>query len=156
MLCFQDQLREVQDFLHQVDKYRPHMEHVSSLADSADPTGEGAPSAQNQALQERYQHLQALASKRQDLLAEFLPSVQQYESSRGAWRTCCVGGRQGRGSYRPLLPHPLPFRLSSRTSRCTVVVVSVLVVLVDLVFVVVTSCCHVVFVVCLLLLLLCC
>lgn len=102
----QDQLREVQDFLAQVDKYRPSMDQLSSLAASADPTGEAALSTTDKELQDRYEGLKALGGERQALLADYLPSVQQYESSRGAWQDLLCGWEEKVGQLPPPLATP--------------------------------------------------
>ncbi len=87
----QEQLREMQDFLSQVDKYGPKLEQLSSQATTADPTGETPVSTKMSDLRERYKRLKALARERQGLEANYLPTVQQYESSRGAWQDLLCG-----------------------------------------------------------------
>ena len=86
MISIQDQLHEDQDFQRQVENYRPNMDSLSSLAAAADPTDETATGIKMKELQERYDRLKTLSSERRDILTNFLPSVQQYESSRGAWQ----------------------------------------------------------------------
>lgn len=83
--CQQDQLRETQEFQHQVKKYCQNMDNLSLLACTADPSKEGEVSSKMADLQTRYERLQALPASRQSMLEGFLPPVQQYESSRGAW-----------------------------------------------------------------------
>ncbi len=87
----QDQLREIQDFQRQVDNYGPQMDNLSSLATVADPFNETASKTKMKALQNRYDQLKALPKERQGILDEFLPIVQQYESSRGAWQDLLCG-----------------------------------------------------------------
>lgn len=97
----------MQDFQNQVDKYEPQMARLSSLAAAVDSgvAGEaqmtqvpssngpinGGKADKNQQLQDRYECLKALAGQRQGMLADYLPSVQQYESSRGAWQDLLCG-----------------------------------------------------------------
>lgn len=81
----------VQDFHSQVDKYKPKMDHLSSLAATADPSGQDTAGTKLKELVERYDNLKALAGERRGLLADYLPTVQQYESSRGAWQDLLHG-----------------------------------------------------------------
>ena len=108
----QDQLREVQDFQARVQKHRPSMDRLSSLADSADPAGTAAPSSTNKALQERYERLKALGEERQALLSDYLPSVQQYESSRGAWLDLLCGWEEKAGHLPP--PQATPTNIQAQ------------------------------------------
>ena len=97
----------MQDFQNQVDKYEPQMAQLSSLAAAVDSgvAGEaqtaqvpssngpvnGGKADKNHQLQDRYERLKALTGQRQEMLADYLPSVQQYESSRGAWQDLLCG-----------------------------------------------------------------
>jgi hypothetical protein len=102
----QEQIHRVQDFAAQVEKYRPNMDQLSSLAESADPAGEAGPSVANKALQERYGRLVAMSGERQTLLADYLPIVQQYESSRGAWLDLLCGWEEKAEKLPPPLATP--------------------------------------------------
>ena len=89
MLCclFQDQLREIQDFMKAVEGYQPQIDSLTLLANQADESGQGAEGAKMATIQQQYDSLKVLAAERQRMLSSFLPSVQQYESSKGAWET---------------------------------------------------------------------
>lgn len=103
---FQDQLREVQEFQSKVGKYRPKMEGLSDLATVADPSNEAAAGTKMKELQERYDRLQALLKERRGLLSDFLPSVQQYESSRGAWQDLLCGWEEKTEQLAPPFATP--------------------------------------------------
>lgn len=81
----------MQEFQRQVERHRQDMDNLSSLALTADTNSEGQVSSKMADLQTRYEGLQVLPSLRQGTLADFLPSVQQYESSRGAWQDLLCG-----------------------------------------------------------------
>lgn len=81
----------MQEFQRQVESYGQDMDNLSSLAKMADPSSEGEVSSKMVDLQTRYERLQALPALRQGMLADFLPTVQQYESSRGAWLDLLCG-----------------------------------------------------------------
>ena len=81
----------MQEFMAQVDKYSPKIEELSSQAATADPTGEADISTKMAELKDRYERLKVLAGERQGLEAGYLPIVQQYESSRGAWQDLLCG-----------------------------------------------------------------
>ena len=74
-----------------MDKYEPQMEQLSDLTTTADPSGEGTHTSVTKALRERYDALRALVGERRGLVSDFLPIVQQYESSRGAWQDLLCG-----------------------------------------------------------------
>ena len=67
------------------------MHHLSLLSSTADAKNEGEVGSELADLQARYERLQALPVVRLGLLEDFLPSVQQYESSRGAWLDLLCG-----------------------------------------------------------------
>ena len=96
----QNELQEVQDFKHTVSSYQPQLlslDAASAKCCTPPPTPERRPkptkhdqtgsevSKELQAVWERYNSLEAAATEREAVLTEFLPSVQQHESSQGAW-----------------------------------------------------------------------
>lgn len=103
----QDQLRELQAFQIGVEKFSSQMTNLSSLAATADPSGQDTAGTKMADLVRRYERLKALAGERQGLLAGYLPSVQQYESSRGAWQDLLCGWEGEAEQLTPPLATPL-------------------------------------------------
>ena len=102
-VCFtfilQEQVKEVQEFQRTVDGYKPELESVVALATQC---RRGAPSETDQSsessadskvadMQRCYDNLKSLAVERHGVLSSFVPTVQQYESSQGAWATLLCG-----------------------------------------------------------------
>ena len=100
-VCVQEEMRELQEFLSQVSKYAPKVEQLSSQAETADPVGDTAIATKMAELRERYEGLKALGGERQEMEADFLPIVQQYESSRGAWQDLLCGWEEKAGKLPP-------------------------------------------------------
>ena len=91
----QEQVKEVQEFQKTVDSYKPELETVAALATQC---RRGEPSETDQSadskvadMQHCYDNLKSLAVERQSVLSSFVPTVQQYESSQGAWATLLCG-----------------------------------------------------------------
>ena len=92
-------MKEVQEFKQTFASYRPHLlnlETTSAKCCTPPPTPGGPKptrpdetatkvSAKLQVVWDRYNSLETTAAQRGVVLAEFLPSVQQYESSQDAW-----------------------------------------------------------------------
>lgn len=56
-----------------------------------DLSGEGTADSKVADMQCRYDNLKSLAVERHGVLSSFVPTVQQYESSQGAWATLLCG-----------------------------------------------------------------
>ena len=98
-MCFtfilQEQVKEVQEFQRTVDSYKPELESVVALATQC---RRAAPSETDQSadskvadMQHCCDNLKSLAVERHGVLSSFVPTVQQYESSQGAWATLLCG-----------------------------------------------------------------
>ena len=96
----QDQLQKMQDFKQTVADYRPqllNLDAASAKCCTPPPTPGGRPqptkpdetasevAKELRRVWDRYNSLEAAATERETVLAEFLPIVQQHESSQGAW-----------------------------------------------------------------------
>ena len=95
----QDEIQEVQEFKRTVVDYRPQLltlDAASAKCCTPPPTPGGPKPAKPdesasevakelQTVWDRYNSLETVATERGVVLSEFLPSVQQYESSQGAW-----------------------------------------------------------------------
>lgn len=91
------------DFKQLVEGYKPQLNKLETISSkcSLPPSTPGGPktaklmptvtgrtskvTTELQVVWERYNALDIVAMERCDVLGGFLPSVQQYESSRGAW-----------------------------------------------------------------------
>ena len=94
-------MQEMQEFKQVVQNYRPQLIALDTTSSQCclPPTTPGGPKSTTvtenmstvtvaaQVVWERYNALEVAATKREEILTSFLPSVQQYESSRGAWCT---------------------------------------------------------------------
>ena len=96
-------MQEVQEFKKLIEGYRPQLNNLetTSVKCCLPPSTPGGPKAAKltptlaessstvttelEIVWERYNTLGAVATERGHVLEGFLPSVQQYESSRGAW-----------------------------------------------------------------------
>ena len=95
----QEQVKEVQEFQKTVDSYKPELETVAALAtqcrrgepSETDQSGESSADSKVADMQRCYDNLKSLAVERQGVLSSFVPTVQQYESSQGAWATLLCG-----------------------------------------------------------------
>ena len=90
---------EVQEFKQTVASYRPqllNLDATSGKCCTPPPTPGGPKPAKPdqtasdvvkelQAVWDRYNSLETMATERGTVLSEFLPSVQQHESSQGVW-----------------------------------------------------------------------
>ena len=95
----QEEKQEVQEFKQTVTNYRPHLLNLESASANCctPPPTPGGPkptkpdqtasevAAELQVVWDRYNSLETVATERGAVLAEFLPSVQQHESSQEAW-----------------------------------------------------------------------
>ena len=102
-MCFtfilQEQVKEVQEFQRTVDSYKPELEIVVALAtqcrrgapSETDQSGESSADSKVADMQHCYDNLKSLAVERHGVLSSFVPTVQQYESSQGAWATLLCG-----------------------------------------------------------------
>ena len=96
----QEELQEVQSFKQTVAGYRPQLlslDAASAECCTPPPTPGGRPqptkpdetasevAKELQGVWDRYNSLEVAATERETVLAEFLPIVQQHESSQGAW-----------------------------------------------------------------------
>ena len=102
-LCvFQVQIHEVQEFQRVVTSYKPEVELLSELATQAQSSGEKEPVCSKMAgIQQNYDRLKMLVAERQDMLESFMPSVQQYNSSRGAWEDLLCGWEEKAAALPP-------------------------------------------------------
>ena len=106
-MCFQEELREAQEFVVEVEAYRPRMTNLSSMAAVADPGEDGGEvQTKSKDLQRRYEDLCKLPTHRQEVLGDFLPVVQQYESSRGAWLDLLCGWEKKANQLSPPMATP--------------------------------------------------
>jgi len=96
----------VQEFVVEVEVYGPHLSNLSSVAAVADPREDGEVQSKKNGLQRRYNDLCSLPARRQEVLAEFLPIVQQYESSRGAWLDLLCGWEKKADLLAPPMATP--------------------------------------------------
>lgn len=102
-VCFtfilQEQVKEVQEFQRTVDSYKPELETVVALAtqcrrgapSETDQSGESSADSKVADMQRCYNNLKSLVVERHGVLSSFVPTVQQYESSQGAWATLLCG-----------------------------------------------------------------
>ena len=97
----QRQIQEAQDFQKVVSTYNPNMELLTYLASEAQPSGEGPVSSKMAEVQQNYDRLKALIDERRSLLESFMPIVQQYNSSRGAWEDLLCGWEDKSASLPP-------------------------------------------------------
>ena len=67
-----------------------------------DQSGESSADSKVADMECRYDNLKSLAAERQGVLSSFVPTVQQYESSQGAWATLLCGWEE----KAALLPPP--------------------------------------------------
>ena len=102
----QEQIREVQGFQKAVESYKPELENLTTLLaecerstpdQSAPSTGEtnqssaSLPKSKMAEIWQRYDNLKVVAAVRTSMLSSFVPTVQQYESSQGAFATLLCG-----------------------------------------------------------------
>ena len=97
MSLLQGQIHEAQEFQRVVSSYKPELEQLSQLATEAqfsegEERGENSSVSSKMAeIQQNYDRLKALIDERRSMLESFMPSVQQYNSSRGAWEDLLCG-----------------------------------------------------------------
>ena len=97
MSLLQGQIHEAQEFQRVVSSYKPELEQLSQLATEAqfsegEERGEDPSVSSKMAeIQQNYDRLKALIDERRSMLESFMPSVQQYNSSRGAWEDLLCG-----------------------------------------------------------------
>ena len=58
-------------------------------------------------IQQSYDQLKALTDERQSMLEMFLPNVQQYNSSRGAWEVLLCGWEEKAAALPPPAATPV-------------------------------------------------
>ena len=123
-LPFQNQVQEVQEFNQMVNQYRPQLDHLDIVSTKCivPPPTPGGPKAtkplptepesaskvtdRQQEIWQRYSSLGVVATERSKLLGRFLPSVQQYESSRGAWGRNLEGWEEKVSNFPHLATRP--------------------------------------------------
>lgn len=108
---FQGQIHEAQDFQRVISSYKPELEQLSQLATEAQPSGgdggEGPSVSSKMAeIQQSYDQLKALIVERRSMLESFMPSVQQYNSSRGAWEDLLCGWEEKAAALPPPAASP--------------------------------------------------
>lgn len=74
---------------------------LSQLAAEAQPLGEGPVSSKMAEVQQYYDRLKVLVDERDSMLETFMPSVQQYNSSRGAWEDLLCGWEEKAAALPP-------------------------------------------------------
>ena len=87
------------------------MEQLSQLATEAQSSGgdggeDPSVSSKMAEIQQSYDQLKALIEERRSMLKSFMPSVQQYNSSRGAWEDLLCGWEEKAAALPPLAASP--------------------------------------------------
>lgn len=112
MFLLQGQIHEAQEFQRVVSSYKPELEQLSQLAaepqsSEGEERGEGPSIPSKMAeIQQNYDRLKALIDERRLMLELFMPSVQQYNSSRGAWEDLLCGWEGKAAALPPLAASP--------------------------------------------------
>ena len=113
---FQGQIHEAQEFQRVVSSYKPELEQLSQLATEAQRSegdgGEGpsVSSSKMAEIEQSYDRLKALIEERRSMLESFMPSVQQYNSSRGAWEDLLCGWEGKAAALPPPAASPKAIR----------------------------------------------
>ena len=87
------------------------MDNLSSVAATADPSKDSEVQCQMEVLRSRYENLCSLPARRQELLGDFLPIIQQYESSRGAWLDLLCRWEEKADRFAPPMATPASIAL---------------------------------------------
>ena len=110
---FQGQIHEAQEFQRVLSSYKPELEQLSHLAtvqaqSSGGDGGEEGPSVPSKMaeIQQSYDQVKALMEERRSMLESFMPSVQQYNSSRGAWEDLLYGWEEKAAALPPPAASP--------------------------------------------------
>lgn len=114
---FQGQIHEAQEFQRVVSSYKPELEQLSQLATEAqrskgdrEEEGPSVSSSKMAEIEQSYNRLKALIEERRSMLKSFMPSVQQYNSSRGAWEDLLCGWEGKAAALPPPAASPKAIR----------------------------------------------
>lgn len=99
----------MQEFTLCVEGYKTHMDNLTATASLAKAEGEeeGEVTSKMADLQHRYDNLCSLPLQRREILEDYLPTVQQYESSRGAWLDLLSGWEDKMDQLAPPMATPI-------------------------------------------------